>query len=291
MLQKGSYGSFFIGGDLCHHAVKFANCLSPLLVNSQYFRHGPDYRFDEAASFSQIRDTFGFAAVRIGKWVTDEEAEKAANLLFDALADLAFILNVPPATLGLRQKLNLDFGIGGRPGVQAHYAPQTRTLALAKNAGAGALAHEFWHALDHHLADTAFIDDGSVTTSAINFATDLWLKDRPLKRHPINEPLELLLREIFLQAQGTDANSFVTQAIALDKQINRYYFAMPTELGARAFEACIESSPEITNRFLVQGTLKQDEHTQAAYPTLDHRERILQRLRDYFRRLANYLPA
>ncbi|WP_417763077.1 CLCA_X family protein [Shewanella sp.] len=261
-----------------------------MLANSQYFRSGPDYRFDDAASFSQIRDTFGFASVRVGKWVTDEEAEKAANLLFDALADLAFILNVPPATLGLRQKLNLDFGIGGRPGVQAHYAPQTRTLALAKNAGTGALAHEFWHALDHHLADTAFVNDVSMSASAINFATDLWLKDRRLKSHPVNQALELLLREIFLQGRGQDANSFVTQAISLDKQMNRDYFAMPTELGARAFEACIESSAEITNRFLVQGTLKQDEQTRLAYPTLPHRARILQCLRQYFQCLADFLP-
>lgn len=273
---------------LCHYAVKFLHRYFLLLANAHYSRTGPDYRCDEPASFAQIRDTFGFASVRIGKWVTDEEAQKAADLLFDALADLAFILNVPPATLGLRQKLNLDFGIGGRPGVQAHYAPQTKTLALAKNAGAGALAHEFWHAFDHHLADTAFAV-APTSSKQIQFATDLWLKDMPLKSHPLNQRLALLLKQMFLTDSGKEANHYVSQAIALDKQINRYYFAMPTEIGARAFEATIESVADIRNRYLVEGTLKRDQQTQMAYPDAEHRQRLLVSLRGYFQCLADYI--
>ncbi|QSX35196.1 hypothetical protein JYB87_08385 [Shewanella avicenniae] len=259
-----------------------------MLANSHYLRSGPDYRFDEPADFIQIRDTFGFAAVRIGKWVTNEEAQKAANLLFDALADLAFVLNVPPQTLGLRQKLNLDFGIGGTQGVQAHYAPQTKTLALAKNAGAGALAHEFWHALDHHLAQTAFTDS-PLRLSQICFASELWLNDTPLRPHPLNQQLQQLLKVMLLDAGGDEPNAFVRNAVSLDKQIKRYYFAMPTELGARAFEAAIESAGTIINRYLVDGTRKQDEQTRLAYPDAEHRQHILQALQQYFHCLAAYL--
>ncbi|KFZ38421.1 hypothetical protein HR45_02955 [Shewanella mangrovi] len=259
-----------------------------MLANSYYLRYGPDYRFDEPASFVQIRDTFGFAAVRIGKWVTDEEAQKAANLLFDALADLAYILNVPPETLGLRQKLNLDFGIGGQQGVQAHYAPQTKTLALAKNAGAGALAHEFWHALDHHLATTAFVDS-ALHANKICFASELWLHDSCLRQHPLNHKLHQLLSVIFLSAEGEDSTAFVKNAVALDQQINRYYFAMPTEMGARAFEAAIESAEDITNRYLVEGTRRTDERSLLAYPDIEHRKSILKALQQYFQCLASYL--
>lgn len=114
-----------------------------LLTSRHYLREGPDYRFDEQVSFLDIKQQFGFANVRVGKWVSAEESRLAANLIFDSLADLAFILKLPPDAIGLRQTLNLDFGLGGQKGVQAHYAPHERILALAKNAGAGAWPMSF----------------------------------------------------------------------------------------------------------------------------------------------------
>ena len=56
----------------------------------------------------------------VGKWVTKEERFISANLIYDALADLAQILHLPPTAIGLRGKLNLAFGHGGQKGVQAH---------------------------------------------------------------------------------------------------------------------------------------------------------------------------
>ncbi|MCD8549587.1 MAG: hypothetical protein LRY74_04265, partial [Shewanella xiamenensis] len=106
-----------------------------MLIHQQYHRHGPDYRFGEQMTFLDVKQTFGFSHVRVGRWVTREESLIAANLVFDSLADLAFILHLPPLTLGLRQTLSLAFGHGGQKGVQAHYAPAARELALAKNAG------------------------------------------------------------------------------------------------------------------------------------------------------------
>ena len=109
-----------------------------MLTSRHYLREGPDYRFDEQVSFLDIKQQFGFANVRVGKWVSAEESRLAANLIFDSLADLAFILKLPPDAIGLRQTLNLDFGVCGQKGVQAHYVRHERILALAKNAGAGA---------------------------------------------------------------------------------------------------------------------------------------------------------
>ena len=165
-----------------------------MLLHQQYTRHGPDYRFGEQMTFLDVKQIFGFSHVRVGRWVTREESLIAANLVFDSLADLAFILNLPPLTLGLRQTLSLAFGHGGQKGVQAHYAPGARELALAKNAGAGALAHEFWHAFDHYVAPKAF----SRVSGRFKCASDLWLADLPLIEHPLNQRLAEIFRVTLL---------------------------------------------------------------------------------------------
>ncbi|BFL84118.1 hypothetical protein LFREDSHE_25680 [Shewanella baltica] len=85
-----------------------------MLINQQYTRHGPDYRFGEQVTFLDVKQTFGFSHVRVGRWVTRDESRLAADLVFDSLADLAFILKLPPLTLGLRETVSLAFGHGGQ---------------------------------------------------------------------------------------------------------------------------------------------------------------------------------
>lgn len=76
--------------------------------------------------------------------MTPEEQQIAANLFFDALYDLVAILNVNEQVLSLNGSLSLAFGSGGQKHASAHYNSAKRQLALAKNAGAGALAHEWF---------------------------------------------------------------------------------------------------------------------------------------------------
>ncbi|MBT1445656.1 hypothetical protein KJI95_14170 [Shewanella sp. JM162201] len=205
----------------------------------QFSRRGPDHRGGEQVTFLDVKQHFGLGHVRVGRWVSSEESLIAANLMFDALADLALVLKLSPAVIGLSERLNLAYGHGGREGVMAHYAPMERTLALAKHAGAGALAHEYWHALDHHLADVAFADEQQSSSRAL-FATERWLKDIKLKPHPLNQCLERLFAQVFLSADGEESHPYVRRAIALDSQFGRLYFAHPSELMARAFEATIQ---------------------------------------------------
>lgn len=249
-----------------------------------HYRQGPDYRFGDDVSFGDIRDQFGLSGVKVGRWVDKAERQQAANLIFDALADLAFILNVPPQTLGLRGQLNLAFGTGGQPGVQAHYAPASKTLALAKNAGSGALAHEFWHAFDHHVAEKAF----EQRHHGIRFASHLWLQHEPLRAHPINHALSQLFEAVF--APNTDDHGeYLTQAMALDKQLGRTYFALPTELMARAFEACVQGDNRIKNQYLVSGTKQSDLAKAGAYPSSEHLRKIRSATLSYFELLGRSL--
>lgn len=253
-----------------------------MLIHQQYTRQGPDYRFGEQVTFLDIKQTFGFSHVRVGRWVTREESRIAANLVFDSLADLAFILKLPPLTLGLRQSLSLAFGHGGQKGVQAHYAPAARELALAKNAGAGALAHEFWHAFDHYIADKAFLPQAK----RFQCASDFWLGDMSMIEHPLNQRLSEIFRVTLLSQDSSEPSDYVRQAIALDKRYAAQYFSRPTEMMARAFEACIESYQDITNPYLVSGTRYSALAKEGAYPDEHHRKTIFSALINYFEPLG-----
>ncbi|ABZ77840.1 conserved hypothetical protein [Shewanella halifaxensis HAW-EB4] len=256
-----------------------------MLKSRSYKRIGPDYRFDEQVSFVDIKQVFGLGHIRLGKWVENEERDKAANLIFDSLADLAFILKLPPKALGLRETLNLAFGSGGQKGIQAHYAPHRCELALAKNAGAGALAHEFWHAFDHYIAPKSF----HTSPRGISFASHSWIADVKPVQHPLNRRLERVFEVAMLSSNGEDGHAYVNRAIELDKQYGSQYFSRPTELMARAFESCIESYQDITNPYLVDETLKSRLFDAGGYPTIEHREQIFSALIAYFEPLGEAL--
>ena len=248
-------------------------------------RKGPDYRHGEQMTFIDIKKTFNLGNIRIGKWVTREEKELAANVIFDSLADLAFILALPPETIGLRGTLNLAFGTGGQMGVQAHYAPYRRELALAKNAGAGALAHEFWHAFDHYISDKAFEIDTPFNSSSLPlFASDCWLKNKTIKPHPLNERLMAIFDSVLLSENGLDKSDYVARSVKADLVLSKNYYAQPTEMMARAFESVIEYCADINNAYLVSGTLNND--VIKLYPDLTHRHRVHEALLAYFKPLG-----
>lgn len=95
-------------------------------------------------NFVMIRRQFDFRGIEMGRWVTTEERDRAAVNFYRALEDLMSVLQGPEVLISLRGTLGLQYGKGGRPGVAAHYVPATRQLSLAKNAGAGSLAHEWF---------------------------------------------------------------------------------------------------------------------------------------------------
>ncbi|REG85759.1 hypothetical protein [Marinomonas pollencensis] len=122
-------------------------------------------------SFVTIRRQFDFRGIEMGRWVTTEERDRAALNFHQALTDLMAVLQGPEVLISLRGSLGLQFGKGGRPGVAAHYMPATRQLALAKNAGAGSLAHEWYHAFDHYMGDKMFPILGAQSFASANWLT------------------------------------------------------------------------------------------------------------------------
>ncbi|MFY8275139.1 CLCA_X family protein [Pseudoalteromonas sp. SSDWG2] len=248
------------------------------------YRNGPDYRFSVDVDFTEVRSTFGLKAISVGRWVTKEERQHGANLIYDALADLTQILCIPPQVIGLRETLTLAFGQGGQLGVQAHYHGATRTLALAKHAGSGALAHEWWHAFDHYICPFLF----QHKVSAKSFASKLWLTRQDYREHPLNEPLLVLFRHLFLDSSAKQSSDYVQRSAAVDSAAKQLYFAMPEELAARAFEHYIQANA-LKNHYLVSGTKRSKLAKLGVFPTANEAKLLAPCFSQYFTQLGHSL--
>lgn len=234
-------------------------------------------------SFVTVRRQFDFRSIEVGRWVTPEERDRAAGRFYSALCDLMVILQGPEILLSQRNTLGLQYGIGGLPGVAAHYIPATRQLALAKNAGAGSLAHEWFHAFDHYMGRKAFHNPGKH-----GFASSAWLDGAKQKVHPLNEMLGHCFRIILLNQDGTEPSALFRCSQKTDRKLKVLYYAKPEELCARAFEAFVEDSKP-SNSFLVRGTVYSDEAKAGLYPQGEHRHVINEAFRSYFRALGRAL--
>jgi hypothetical protein len=131
-------------------------------------RIGPARRLpDEDISSERLLAEFGFKGVNFGNWMKTPAARAEAQLhlnhAFDALHDLAEILKVPPKALSLGGMLGIAFGAQGHGGKFAgHFVAGLNEINLTRTAGAGVLAHEFGHALDHYFARQAGLDKAEV---------------------------------------------------------------------------------------------------------------------------------
>lgn len=234
-------------------------------------------------SFIHIRRQYDFRNIEIGRWVTEAERDRAAVRFHEALVVLMNTLNVPEEVISLKSSLGLQYGIGGQLGVSAHYIPATRQLALAKNAGAGSLAHEWFHAFDHYIASKVFAQPARQS-----FASSLWLDSQAYRSHPLSARLFQCFQAVLLNGDGTQPSELFKASRSVDKQQRTLYWAQPEEMCARAFEAFVEDRAP-RNGFLVRGTKNSEEARLGLYPSGEARERIANAFSDYFSALGKAL--
>lgn len=184
---------------------------------------------------------FGFRGVEFGNWVEQNKRQKDLNQAYDGLMDLAEALDIQPKALSLNGQLGLAFGARGKGGKEpaaAHYEPGTVVINLTKKAGAGSLAHEWWHALDNYFGKQK---------SRGEFITDM----------PYSMPTDQIRPEM------ADAFKHVRNAVIqsglpersreLDTRRSKAYWATNIEMTARSFETYIIdklSQQGITNDYL-----------------------------------------
>lgn len=121
-------------------------------------RTGPARREEgEDISAQGLMDAFGFRGVNFGRegWIKQAERQAYLNQAYDGLLDLAEVLGVPPKAMSLNGELGIAFGAQGKGKFAAHFVPGVNEINLTKTRGAGTLAHEWGHALDHYFGKQA----------------------------------------------------------------------------------------------------------------------------------------
>jgi hypothetical protein len=180
-------------------------------------RVGVDYRSGEDTTPESFMEIFRPYGVEFGNWQTDRAA--CLNQAHDALLDLAGVIGLPVASLTFDGRLALAFGARGHGKAAAHYEPGRRVINLTKTNGAGCLAHEWFHAWDHHTA----VADGRPV--GVSFASSLVC-------HPVRDALRAL------------PAALKQRSIEADRTRSGRYFSLPEEIMARAFEAWVRSRVE-----------------------------------------------
>jgi hypothetical protein len=116
-------------------------------------RTGKEYRTGNISP-KVFQETFGFRGGEFGNWLPNDERQLVLNYAYDAFMDLADAIYIKPKDISLGGDLSIGFGSRGQGLVsaQAHYEPERAVINLTRIKGAGALAHEWFHAFDHYLA-------------------------------------------------------------------------------------------------------------------------------------------
>lgn len=203
----------------------------PALRNEQNRdRFGPDWRAAaEDISPEKFAVALPFRGVQFGNHVENARRQQDLNDAFDACHDLAAVLGISPSALTLDGTLGLAFGArghGGKYGGIAHYELRGAIINITKPRGAGSFAHEWWHALDHHIARSAGLPHllASKIVGTRKFpAADLG---------PLRDELDQLLRAI----RGT---GLFRRSGRLDRRRSEPYFSTFEEITARSFEAWV----------------------------------------------------
>ena len=180
-------------------------------------RVGTDWRNGADVTAERFRTEFGFRGVEFGNYVTQKERQRLLNECFDALHDMAEILGVSPRALSLNGQLGFAIGARGGAGAKAHYEPGKNVINLTKKNGWGALAHEWWHAMDYYFGKRE--------------------KERPATGGVFRDDVRKQMQDAFAAVmKAINGSEYLKRSQNLDAKTNKHYYAEDTELGARAFE-------------------------------------------------------
>jgi len=206
-------------------------------------RVGEDMRNAQDVTPEMFADSFGFRGVEFGNWVEQGKRQKDLNDAYDALMDMAAILEIPPRSLSLNGELSLAFGArgtGGKGAAAAHYEPARIVINLTKKEGAGSLGHEWWHALDGYFAR---MRSGDHMTDAL---------DVSLAARGSNYMHKGAVRKEMVDAFGEVMKSIRQTAIKarssrLDSKRTKEYWTTDPEMSARAYESYLISKLQDQN--------------------------------------------
>ncbi|QDU34283.1 hypothetical protein KS4_23500 [Poriferisphaera corsica] len=214
-------------------ALASAKYIPPHRNQKNSERIGRDYRKGQDVSPTKFADTFGFRGVEFGNWVEGDRRQQDLNESYDALRDMATILNIPTKAISLNGELGLAFGSRGRnTKANAHYEASKVVINLTKTRGAGSLAHEWFHAVDNYFARMRKDPDSFITDDPKHRANYQTGEPDTSVRSEVLEAFNNVLKSI-------RSTEMVSRANSLDAKRTVPYWNTPIELGARAFESYV----------------------------------------------------
>lgn len=261
-------------------------------------RTGEDYRKGKILYAEDFIKTFGFSGVEYGNWTSQAEREAHINLSYDSMLDFTKVLECEPMMLSLGGRLGLCFGSRGRGGANpasAHYEPSNMAINLTRRAGAGALAHEYFHAIAGHYGE---IESGIKGSDYSTKSGNMLFNDpdsfsaTPLMRKDMQEAFHNLMRAIIYKpADGGDVNNIDTyterselykSSAEYEKHADKKYWSQPHEMFARSMEVWVGvelAKKGARNDYLVSNSkLKSDGElypdADKLYPDAEHMKRI-----------------
>ncbi|ELW9110137.1 hypothetical protein SIN94_003509 [Escherichia coli] len=237
-------------------------------------RTGPERRKGDVSP-EQFSDAFGFRGVQFGNYVEGPRRQADLNRAYDALHDLADVLNVPTKALSLNGRLGLAFGARGKGKAAAHYEPGEVAINLTKGNGPGALAHEWFHSLDNYFGRYDVSTDGKITSGG-DFMTEAQRARRVFKdgryvdaEYPVRQEVYDAFKGVIQAIKNSD---MPRRSALLDEVRSKPYWSTDVEMAARAFERYVQDKARtagVENDYLVNIRKAPEHNTDNtyAYPT------------------------
>lgn len=240
-------------GDIIEANTTFGESSLPIPDSKK--RIGKVRRTGDVAG-QDFMDTFGFRGVEFGNWNNQEERQQVMNEAYDGLLDLAEVMGVPAKAIGLNGDLALAFGARGHGlhSARAHYERKHAVINLTKMHGAGALAHEWFHAVDHYFGR---LDGKAGSTWKVNpdgtrvFPTGAVSDDyashgfgyKSAVRQPVRDAYREVMNTIF-----TKATEYVEDVQQADKFVAKTRDGLAQKLDALRGELSKQKDPEYYKR-------------------------------------------
>ena len=204
-------------------------------------RIGTDYRNGKNVTPEMFTETFGFRGVQFGNYVENDRRIQDLNEAYDALMDLANVLNIPAKAISLNGELGMAFGARGSGKYAAHYEPGQIVINITKTRGAGSLAHEWFHAVDNYFERARGNKHDFITDSA----------GGKIYRHGKKETDSKLRIEV-LQAfadlnKAIEGTTLYRRSKKLDATRSKPYWGTTIEINARAFEWYVKNRLQTQN--------------------------------------------
>jgi len=244
---------------------------------------------------------FNFRGGEFGNW--QNKRQECLNCAVDAFSDLAYITNLPFSAMSVcftgerAHRLTVAWGSRGNGRAAAHYEPITTVINLTKFKGAGTLAHEWGHALDHALGRWCMQNkehkmQKDIHTEYVSYISGVRFHDNTMGEN-VKRIIECAhdLMTILKFGNGI-STEYYKNARKLDMYKAKPYYSTKVELFARAFEAFIEDEleeREMFSEYLVYGTksaMYKAIYGADVYPMGEERKKINAQFRKLFDLIA-----